>query len=458
MKKLGKKFLLILLTAVTLRILLLIWVIPLPFASNGDLTRYEDWAQVAHIYSLSDTYSSKHLGNLLNNQPPGTLYALSATYETYIIAGKLIAHITHTKAGSILWVNTFFLHLWMRFPSILAELIMGILAYLLVAQKKDDTSGLLAAGLIWFNPALFYNSTLWGQMDSINNVFFILSLFFAFRKNILLSVFSYAVSLYIKLSLLPLLPFYVIFLFFLCGKKLFPLIRSFLLAALGIVIATFAISNNPLMWLVLHLPQLAGGELQNVTNAAFNFWWAITCGPTCNYPPVIDVTFLWITLNIWGYVFFAIATLPLLYLQLKKNVQLITKEHIILGFSLVAFATFLFLPKMHDRYLYPFFPLFAIFIGLTKYKKNYLILYTLLSLMHLLNLIYSWFPTYFPYFFIYRVVYSRLYDWILSLFIVSLAAIVYGISYLLLWTTPKSSSDLQTHTVKRVRKKPQRKK
>jgi Gpi18-like mannosyltransferase len=185
---------------------------------------------VAHIYSLKDTYSGLHTKTVVNNEPPGSLYLISGTYEGYILLGRIIAKITHTQAGSILWVNTFFLHLWMRIPSILAELLLGIVAFVLVAKKKDDKNALLSASLIWFNPVIFYNGTLWGQMDSLNNVFFLISLFLAFKKKYMLSILSFAISLYIKLSLLPLLPFYFIFLYFISKKNIKHILISSIVA------------------------------------------------------------------------------------------------------------------------------------------------------------------------------------------------------------------------------------
>jgi hypothetical protein len=201
-----------------------------------------------------------------------------------------------------------------------------------------------------------------------------------------------------------------------------------------LILTTFPLSSNPWNWLLINIPHLAQGELQNITNAAFNFWWFATCGPTCNYPPIDTVIFLGISLNTWAYGLFAIATLPGMYLQIKNQKKLIEKEFVFLLFSLVAFSIFLFLPKMHDRYLYPIFPLFAVFIGLTKQKKMYLVMYILFSLFHFINLLYSWIPTYFPFFWMYTVIYSRLFDWIISGGIVGVATIFYIKSYRLLYT------------------------
>jgi Gpi18-like mannosyltransferase len=392
-----------------LRAIFLSW--SLNFPNNTDFNRYEDWARIAHVYSFADTYEKTHLSVSKlhpNNQPPGTLYIVYGAYEGYITTGKIIAKITHTQAGSILWVNTTLQHIFLRLPQILADIGLGILAYFLVSEKGKK-SAIISAGLILFNPVLIYNSTIWGQMDSINNFFFLLSLFFAFRKKLFFSLFSLTVSLFIKFSLLPLLPIYFIFLYFISGKNWKRILLFVFLDLILFVVATFPISKDSLVWIIKEIPIITNGEVNFITNSAFNFWWAITCLPgICKngITPNISQTFLFLTLNIWSYILFAVFAVPLLFLQIKKSKLFINKGKLFLVLSLVSFAVFLFLPAMHERYLYPLFPLFAIFVGLIKPKKILIILFSLTSFLHLINLIYSWYPTYFPSKIFYQIIYN----------------------------------------------------
>ncbi len=386
------------------------------------------------MYSFADTYTTKHLSVSVlfpNNQPPGSLYILSGTYESYILTGKVLARLTHTTAGSLTWINTYLQHIFMKSPPLITDMLMGVLAFLLVAKEAGRKRGLLAASFILFNPVIFYNSAIWGQMDSINNFFFLLALFFAFRRHPILSIFSYAISLYIKLSLLPFLPFYLVFLFFQNKKKFVPILIGMLVSIGGILLATIPVSHSPLTWLITQLPIITQGELQNITVAAFNFWWAATCFPAVcngNNIPVVSQLFLGISLHTWGYILFAIFSLPLMLLQFIRTKKMIIQKNIFLLFSLVALITFLFLPNMHDRYMYPFFPLFAVVIGLTQRNKLCIVIFCLLILLHMSNLLYSWYPTYFPAFFFYQILYSTIFRWAISAITVVVFGWIYWIS------------------------------
>jgi Gpi18-like mannosyltransferase len=438
-KKFPLIFVLVFLAAFLIRCGLINWT--LQYGNNTDLVRYEDWAKIAHVKNFAATYttSTRHSATFwspANNQPPGTIYILSGAYELWITTGKIIARVTHTVPGSITAVNTYLQHIFMKFPPLLTDLGMGLLAYLLVVKEMGRKKGLLAASLILFNPVILYNSAVWGQMDSLNNFFFLLSLFLAFRKNIKLSMLAFAASLYVKLSLLPLLPFYLIFLFFISKKDLEKIVIGIILTVGAVIIATFPVSANPVVWLLTKMPVIAQGELQNVTVAAFNFWWIIFCSPTvghANIPPVTQI-FFGLPLRSWAYDIFGILCLPFLYLQIKRPQQFISKHNVFLVFSLIALLLFLFLPGMHDRYMYPVFPLLAIAVALSKRARIYMIIFCLLSLFSLINVIYSWYPivldstSAFYHFF-----YGDTFGWIISI----LTVVVAGWFYL------KSFTDLR---------------
>lgn len=431
-KKFPLILVLVFLAALILRLVLINWT--LSYGNTLDFVTYEDWTRVAHVHNFAATYTTathhSSYSTSINNQAPGLIYILSGAYELWITTGKVIAHLTHTAPGSITAVNTYLQHIFMKFPSMLTDLGMGLIAYLLVAAKAGRKRGLWAAALVLFNPVIFYNSAVWGQTDSLNNFFFILSLLFAFRKNTIFSILAFAISLYIKLSLLPLLPFYLIFLFFISQKNLKKILAGIFFSAIAIILATFPISTNPVAWLLQEFPIIAWGGLglQNITFAAFNFWWVIFCFPTVGHNSIPAITNLFFGLNLktWAYALFAVFSLPFLYFQIKKPKEFFSEHTIFLLLSIVALLTYIFLPNMHDRYMYPVFPLLAIAVALNKNFKKYLIIFCVLALLHLINLVYSWYPvvlnsksTF------YHIFYGDYFCWIISVLTVIVAGWFY---------------------------------
>ena len=405
----------------------------LPYGNNLDFSRYEDWTRVAHVYGFGETYKTNHLlisKYYPNNQPPGSLFILSGAYESWIITGKVISRLAHISPRSNNFINTYLQHIFMKMPGIISDLVMGFLVFLVVSKYAGRKRGFMAASLILFNPVVLYNSSVWGQSDSWNNLFLMLSLFFATRKNVIASIISFAISIYIKFSLLPLVPFYFVFLFFISGRNIKRILAGVVLSIALILLATLLVSPNPLTWILAEFPVIARGELQNMTIASFNFWWMVLCFPNVGHAhiPLITDIFMGLSLGTWGYIFFGTLTLPLIYFQLKMQEKMPLKT-VFLIFSIVALLAFLFLPGMHDRYMYPVFPLLAVSVSLLKNMKVYITFLLLFTLFNLINVIYSWYPiplssnTDF-----YHIFYGDYFGWIVSIATVLVSVLFYVFS------------------------------
>lgn len=426
MKLFTNSLVIILFSAALIRIILLYFSVTIPFDLNGDQMRYEDWAQTAHIYGINSTYDHGFVKIIPNTQPPGTQYVLSATYEAYNIVGKVINKLTHTSPGSLNWVNITLLHGFMRIPEIITDLLIGLLIYFLVKKEKNKKLALISSSLFLFNPITIYNSVFWGQTDSITNFFFIFSLFLAFRKNVFLSIFVFAISIYIKLSILPLFPFLLIFLYFNTGKNWKRILVSMFTSVILLIMFTYPINHSPIKFFMEKYSYFTIGETQNITNAAFNFWWAIPCTKLlCLREMQSYDTLIKVPLGIWAYLLFAIVTLPLLYFQIIKQKLFIKKGYFFLLLSLISFAMFMFMPRMHDRYLYPFFPLFSVGLVFSKNLKKYLSFFFIISFLHFLNLTASWYPTRFPNLTFYHIVYNSSYRSLIAILTLIIGFVIY---------------------------------
>jgi len=64
-----------------------------------------------------------------------------------------------------------------KLPAILADLATGYLIYKIVDKLKDRKWALISSAVYLFNPAIWANSALWGQADSLTAFFALLSIY-----------------------------------------------------------------------------------------------------------------------------------------------------------------------------------------------------------------------------------------------------------------------------------------
>ncbi len=147
---------------------------------------------------------------------------------------------------------------------------------------------------------------------------------------------------------------------------------------------------------------LAAQSLPFVTNGAFNFWVLITWfnGIKDTAPFLLGISY-----RLWGYLMTSIFTLVVLYRLMKsfwtstKSRDRISKkdaisslqhdQHVTFFYALFlsAFASFLFLTKMHERY--SMLPLPFLLLAAIDSRKLYK-WFISLSILSFLNLYHSW--------------------------------------------------------------------
>lgn len=436
MKLPSRPLTLILLLGLLLRITTMLW--SFNFRENPDILVYRDWATISYVHSFADVYKPDYLtyGTLPSNYPPGIVYIFAPMYQGQLLISKIILRITHQPPGSIQWINHQLIDTALRLPSIIAELLIGLMIYLLVKAHAGKRIALFASSLFLFNPAVIYNSSFWGQTDSINNLLFFIAIYYFLNKNFYLSLLGLFLCFFIKLSLIFILPFFLLIIY-ICIKDKKKFLKALSLSIFMILLLTLPISLTPHLWLKDLLLNQGQGVLENITVFAFNFWWfilkpTILSGPPINLfsfsqitlvgSPLSSEPFIGITLNIWSFLFFAIFSFPLVYKILRGKLPLLQNPKVIfLFFTLLSLLGFLFLPRMHERYLYPVFPLLATYVGL---KRKYLWLYVTLSLSHLINLYFVWHPMPIP-LLTHQVMNNSLLPWIFSIVIVIGSAILY---------------------------------
>jgi len=278
----------------------------------------------------------------------------------------------------------------LKLPAELADLGIAYLIYkIVISLIKDKEKGrklaLIGAVIFLFNPAVWYNSAVWGQYDSVINFLALLSFYLLVKRKLTSSVLAFAVSIYIKASLLIFAPiFLVIAIRQKYNIKEYLISILFTLLIIGGVTLPFSV-GEPFGWLFnLYKNKVFVDQLHSITANAFNLWGAVNgihAAPQL-FPETTPL--LGLTYQYWGYIIFTIFYLPALWLVYKKQ----DTKSVVWALAIAGFSSFMLLTNMHERYLFPLFPYFTI---LAVTLPELYISYVVTSAISLLNLYNFWF-------------------------------------------------------------------
>lgn len=316
----------------------------------------DDWFAWA-IRLNSVGYGQFYSNQVFSDYTPGYMYVLS-------LLGFL---------KSLLQINAQTFYFLLKLPAILTEITLGILIYKELKSSVSIFYGRLAAGLIFLNPALIFNSSVWGQIDGILALCLFLTIYYLKNKKLILSSILLGVSLLIKPQTIAILPIFLLFtLSNFSLKNIIKISLPFLLILYIFSLPFF--TNNPLIGLA-NLIVTTANQYSYTSLFAYNFWGVVGFW--------IADTQIWngLSYQTWGYILLITYWIIIGYFYFKKKLSL---------FTLAALATlgFFFLPtKVHERYLYP--AIVFLILATAYFKSRLLLVLTgLLSLLYLLNLYY----------------------------------------------------------------------
>lgn len=356
---------------------------------HPDLGNHLDWGEKFWQLGVNNLYENTIWKVSWVNQPPGTVYIFALMRKIYEVIFSVVwwLNVTIPIFPSIIipfMEQRLYVSL-VKLPSILADLGIAIIIYKFIKEKMGEKKAKIASMIFLFNPVIWYNSAVWGQTDSLVNLFGVWSIYSFFKKRSLIATFLFFLSLYIKGSLVIFLPL-ILFLLFKSNEKIWK--KIFVLIGSPVVLALISIPfvrwNNPIIWLYnLYLTRIFGHQGNMLTANAFNIW-ALFYGIDFSRNDLIIAFGL--SLKKWGQILFSLFMLfPAVIFLLKKKID----EIILLSICiLIAFASFCLLTNMHERYLFPVFPYLSILIF---FRPRLTFFYIFLSLMFLLNMYNLWF-------------------------------------------------------------------
>lgn len=247
----------------------------------------------------------------------------------------------------------------------------------------DQTKALLVAAIFAFNPAIFINSALWGQVDVVNTLFYILTFIVFLQKRIFLAGIFLAISLLIKPQGVVLLP--LIFLLAIKEKwrltEFFEGITVFLLIYLG----GFVPFSNKLniFQFIFERYSVSLNQYQYTSLNAFNFW---ALGQRWWIPD--SQIWFGLSLHFWGIIMFALVSVLVLW-KFWQNYGGEEKDKLFLvnfSIALMFLDSFIFLTRVHERLLLT--PLVFLMLA-AIFRKELWFFVLILSVTYVLGLYFS---------------------------------------------------------------------
>lgn len=297
-----------------------------------DLTNFKVWAMDVNKKGIFDFFQPAPKGTWCD-YPPGYIWIL-------YFFGKIYSFIDPTFAN---WSGSVF-SMFIKLPGIISDILSTYAIYYLSRRYVPTQIAMASATIFAFQPAIFYESAVWGQMDSVTLLFLILSIIFLIDKKYDLAILITALNCMMKpqgILLIPLIAFVSIYntsLGFFYNKKsdsinaLKKIGLGFLYSFLLVFTLTLPITKNfvnVIPWLFEHYTAQANLYPYSAIQS-FNLW-AIT-GLWQND----SRTILGISHKIWGLFLYAVFYAFACYYyvlksksekeEIEKNNSLLEKE------------------------------------------------------------------------------------------------------------------------------------
>ena len=379
-------------------------LMPLPDPFDADLTTFWlPWMNFAGQHGLAQLYLH---GEPLVNYPPFYLALLSNLGKLY---GLLVPGFDYTPLQSVL----------IKLPAVIADLALGAMLYFAALRITSDktanppepsadepgsrlgtnpagsSAALLAAGLWLLNPAAFYVSAYWAQVDAIHTMWMMAALLAALGRRWGWSGLLVGLALLTKLQAAIILPL----LLFLAWWQSWRAVGRWIAALAGMLLAgllTPAITGA--LRPVLFAYTGSVGFYPALSLNAYNPWFVLqfisteVMGSTLRDTARVmgPITLRWVGLAVLaGY------TLVVLWTLLRRwqprSVDRLRwpsasqRLDAFFAAGLLVFGFFMLATEMHERYVLPALAFLALPVAL--YPRRYLLPYLLLVGAILLNLL-----------------------------------------------------------------------
>ncbi|WP_160677971.1 glycosyltransferase 87 family protein [Clostridium sp. C8-1-8] len=287
---------------------------------HNDMNIFKGWAQ-----SVSSNLTKFYTNTMMSDYPPLYMYVL------YVIGN--LAKITA--------LNKYYV-LLLKLPSIIADVISSYLIFRVSKRYVSSEISLIISIIYLYNPAVFINSTVWGQVDSLFALIIVIALYLLSKNKLVMSSFVFTVAVLMKPQGIIFLP--VLFFEHVRQKKLKNFVVSLVVAIVtALIIITPFTSGRDITW-IFKLYSSTVSEYPYATVSAFNFFYLMGA----NYVKDSSI-FIFMSYHTWGMLFIVLTTLLSWYIYYKGR-----EAKYVFAAALIQIAgVFTFSVGMHERYLFP---------------------------------------------------------------------------------------------------------
>ena len=360
---------------------------------SGDVNNHISWAKDSLTLGVGGIYEREfavRYGTMTPTYPPVTLLLFTISYFLYDFlysaTWSLNASVPAFPSNLIFFFqDQDTLPAFLKIPGMLADMGIALLVFMFVRKLIGGHKWpLIASSLVLFNPAFFYNSAVWGQIEALPLLFILTSFYFLlFTQRSLLAVVLLTVALLVKQTSIIFLPIFALVFYkkFSSQEIVKSVIVSMVIFWMSFL-PFFQKGNILLFPFSTYLNKIQTGSGSDyITDHAFNFW-SLTTGlskVSDSKPFLFDLPFV-----LWGYGIFGVIYALTLYKNYKDKFSV---ESVLTSITIVGTASFLFLTRMHERYLEQALPFLLL---ITILKRKYLPLFIIVSLFYLINLYHNW--------------------------------------------------------------------
>jgi len=305
-----------------------------------DINYFLSWFGTAAKYGVRPFYSVTWC-----NYPPFNVYI-------FWVFGSL------ANAVSTLGISAVNL---VKLAPTLFDLSTATLIYVYLRKQLTFKQSIMGTALYAFNPALIYNSAVWGQWDAIYTFFLVLSLMLALKSKPKLSAVAFALGLLTKPQAIALVPLVAYLIYKKNGLKN-------LLSSVAVFAATIFVVIFPFEW------------SNPVTFLTSNYFGALKSFPFTT----VNAFNLWALYGLWngdaklfiiGWAMFgAFAVFTMYWLAKRFHVS---GESVAFFCAFMLFFAFFMLPtQIHERYLFPAISMLALMFPLIKEARPFYVFLT----------------------------------------------------------------------------------